>query len=311
MPLSPLLLPTASSTSAGANPRVHSGHLRFFAIAMVLALTFSLFSTVGITPAHAVNAPDRTQITVLHPIAGEDSTPNSRQPRPALSLSKLYLGYWVLRSGAPEDRAQVTHMLRFSDDNIASRLDARYPQAIDDIAREFGLASTRRNGYWGNSATSSYDVARFLQAIYGRPDAAPLFEGMRGVAPRAADGYPQNFGTSHLPGIRGTKFGWADNGGIHASASYSAEGVFVAAITFGSAAAHTEDIVNNVRLNPVIPGLGVPANPNQSAPPAQRAPRIVIPAVPGVPGSSQSREIPLPQMPPLPQIPSIPQSSQL
>lgn len=71
---------------------------------------------------------------------------------------------------------------------------------------------------------------------------------MRNAAPIAADGYRQNFGTATLPGMEGTKFGWADNRNIHASVSFG-HGFTVAANTYGNAGDHTAD-VQRVDLGP-------------------------------------------------------------
>ena len=188
---------------------------------------------------HAV--PARTQITVRHDSGATVSTANSHESRPALSLSKLYLGYWVLKYGAPADKARVEHMIRVSDDNVATDLDRRYPQAIPSIIHEFGLRETHYTGYWGTTTTSTEDVARFTSRIQRDPIAAPIRTGMATAAPVAADGYRQDFGTSRIPGVIGTKFGWSDNRRIHASVS-TAPGFTVAANTYGDAGTHTADV---------------------------------------------------------------------
>ena len=99
-------------------------------------------------------------------------SPDLDAPRPSLSLAKLYLGYWVAYHGAPGDQAKVEQMIRFSDDAIASALDVRYPQAIDEIARDFGLTATVRHGRWGATTTSAHDVARFIHEIQPDPVAS-------------------------------------------------------------------------------------------------------------------------------------------
>ena len=98
---------------------------------LVTALSFVTIpaaQAVTLDP-HAV--PARTQITVRHDSGATVSTANAHESRPALSLSKLYLGYWVLKYGAPADKARVEHMIRVSDDNVAtdgSPLPAGHPQ---------------------------------------------------------------------------------------------------------------------------------------------------------------------------------------
>ena len=73
--------------------------------------------------------------------------------------------------------------------------------------------------------------------------------GMATAAPVAADGYRQDFGTSRIPGVIGTKFGWSDNRRIHASVSTAPE-FTVAANTYGDAATHTADVTHAVHNAP-------------------------------------------------------------
>ena len=72
---------------------------------------------------------------------------------------------------------------------------------------------------------------------------------MANAAPVAADGYRQDFGTSRIPGVIGTKFGWSDNRRIHASVS-TAPGFTVAANTYGDATTHTADVTRAVHNAP-------------------------------------------------------------
>ena len=228
----------------------------------LFAIMVALVTVLGLaTPAQAQSVgdvPPRTQF-IIQPQGGPAvGTGNAQEARPALSLSKLYLGYWVLYHGSAADKAQVYEMIRVSHDGIASTLDARYPQAIDAIARDFGLSATSRNGYWGSSSTSAADVARFVSEIRYDPVAAPLLDGMYHAAPVAADGYHQNFGTAVLPGAHGTKFGWSNNRDIHSSVTLG-DGWVAAANTYGSAATHTGDIA----------GLGFLVAPDVPAAPAE------------------------------------------
>ncbi|MBC3186646.1 hypothetical protein H7347_08720 [Corynebacterium sp. zg-331] len=227
--------------------------LRALAAAGVLLACAPAAQALTIEPAFV---PARTQMTLN--IAGRPAiaTANASESRPALSLSKLYLGYWVLAHGAPEDAARVENMIRYSEDATASALESRYPQAIPEVIAQFGLADTRHNGFWGNTTTSTNDVTSFLQAIRHDPVAQPLFEGMRTAAPRGADGYPQDYGTSRVPGVLGTKFGWADDHTVHATASYG-PGFSLAANTYGSRDQHTQDVMGAVV--PDAPAL--PATP--------------------------------------------------
>ncbi len=201
--------------------------------------------------------PGRTQVTLRYQDGGVVATHNSGESRPALSLSKLYLGYWVLKYGAPEDKGRVEEMIRVSHDGIASSLDAKYPQAIPGIIGEYRLGQTHYNGFWGNTTTSTDDVTRFLAAIVGDPAAEPLLRGMRNAAPVAADGYRQDFGTARIPGVTGTKFGWADDRTVHASASFG-NGYTIAANTYGSPATLTQDVLGAIRVT-LDTGLVPPA----------------------------------------------------
>lgn len=213
----------------------------------ILAIAAALAVSVGLAVAPAASAqdlgavPGRTQVAIQYTDGTRAGTANAHESRPALSLSKLYLGYWVLKYGAPEDKAQVFEMIRVSHDGIASNLDARYPQAIPAIIRDYQLGDTRYNGGWGRSNTSVADVAGFVSAIRNDPAAAPLLAGMYQSAPVAADGYPQNYGTATLPGAQGTKFGWSDNHDVNATVSIGDNWV-IAANTFGSAQTLTLDV---------------------------------------------------------------------
>ena len=81
---------------------------------------------------------------------------------------------------------------------------------------------------------------------------------MATAAPVAADGYRQDFGTSHIPGVWGTKFGWSDDRTIHASVS-TGHGFTVAANTYGDAQTHTADVTHgsgNVRFGGSSEAIG-------------------------------------------------------
>ena len=103
---------------------------------LVTALSFVTIPAAQAVSLDPHSVPERTQITVRHDSGATVSTANSHESRPALSLSKLYLGYWVLKYGSAADKAQVENMIRYSDDNVASDLDRRYPQAIPSIIQE-------------------------------------------------------------------------------------------------------------------------------------------------------------------------------
>lgn len=231
------------------------------------ALALTLTATLVAAPAaqaltfDPAKVPPRTQMTVRYADGNVASTPNSHESRPALSLVKLYLGMWLLKYGAPEDKARAEHMIRFSEDGAASDLERKYPQAIPGIISEYQLGETHHNGYWGQTTTSTEDLARFLGAISTDPVAAPIMKGMNTAAPAASDGYRQDFGTAQIPGILGTKFGWSDDRQVHATASFG-PGYTVAANTYGSPGDLTADVLGAVDVS------APPAVPAPPAPPA-------------------------------------------
>lgn len=217
-------------------------------VTLCCALCFALCLTAQ--PAHAYHVDpaygrDRTALAVVHPDGRVSMSPEAEEARPALSLSKLYLGYYVLYNGTKAEKRQVKEMIVSSDDAIASRLDAAYPEAISTIAEDFDLATTERNGYWGKTTTSARDVATFIAEIIWDPRAEPLFDGMADQDAIAADGFIQGFGTARLDRVKGSKMGWSDAGET-ATASVSwgeiGDDVWaVAALTLGSAYENTVD----------------------------------------------------------------------
>lgn len=230
------------------------------------ALAFT--TVISVSPAHALTlrhegTNPRSSLALVHHGGSTEVSFNGYEGRPALSLSKLYLGYWVLYHGAPHHKAMVEQMIRYSDDNIATMLDRAYPQAIDAIAHDFGLRATRRNGHWGNASTSAADAARFVNAIRTDPVAAPIMRGMEHAAPVAADGFPQNYGTSRLPGVQGTKFGWSDDRRSATGTVSYGPGFAVSVLTYGDAAANTADALYGIlpTPEPVHVAVAMPAGP--------------------------------------------------
>lgn len=250
-----------------------------------LALVLALAAIVGIAPAAQAmdvrpgSQGGRTAVAVYHPNGAWTGSPDAHQQRRALSLSKLYLGYWVLRYGAPHEKAQVERMIAVSSDSIAGTLDRAHPQAIDAVARQFGLANTYRNGRWGATRTSAYDVAKFVSMIKSDPVAQPIIRGMRYAAPVAQDGFRQDYGTSRLPGAEGTKYGWAgDRRSATATVSFG-PGWVAAALTYGDAAANTHDALRWIgpEVGPVMSSAGpfrAPAAPLRDVLPPQIPPHI-------------------------------------
>lgn len=188
---------------------------------------------------------ERTALAVVHPDGRISMSPHAEEARPALSLAKLFLGYWVLYHGTKQEKAQVREMVATSNDAIAGQLDAKYPHAIDEIADDFDLNQTARGDKWGNTQTSARDMATFIAEILWDPTAKPLLEGMEKQSAVAADGFIQGFGTARLGDITGSKMGWSDDRtGATGSVSYGKSGddtFAVAALTLGSAYQNTVD----------------------------------------------------------------------
>lgn len=226
-------------------------------ITITITTLFLLASTIIPAAATSVDiaaAPAHTQITLIKDNGEITETPGAHESQPSLSISKIYLGYWVLQHGAVEDKALVYEMIRSSHDGIPSNLDRKYNRAIPDTINQFGLKETHYRGRWGNITTSVHDMAKFIQATRRDPIARPMIDGMRSPAATAADGCPQNFGTATLPGIEGTKFGWSDKRDIHATVSFGSNYV-VAAHTHGPAQLHTDDVRRAIHTDTAAPGV--------------------------------------------------------
>lgn len=236
---------------------------RLMAAISVLLTVMGLVSAV---PANAIELadaiPERTQIVIVYDDGTIVASENADESRPALSLAKLYLGYYVLEEGDEEDAALVYDMIRYSQDSTADYLESIYPEAIEEIVDEFDLRDTDWAGYWGNSTTSMLDMAEFVSKVNDDPTAAPLIDGMANTAEEAADGYAQDFGTITLPDMLGTKLGWSDNLDVHASVSIGSDFV-VAANTYGDADTLTEDVQDY--LSEDSPEVTTPAIANSYA----------------------------------------------
>ncbi|MBO0853450.1 MAG: hypothetical protein J2P18_06750 [Nocardia sp.] len=194
-----------------------------------------------------VNLPvnPRTSFAVVSVVPGvSTATPNADEPRPALSIIKLYLVDFALRhgDGSPGDKALAQSAIQLSDNNAANALDNKYPQAIGATAGEFHLTHTWRAGFWGNSTTSARDTASFLSAKEITDPGSPILGWMATAAPVAADGTAQNWGTAHIPAMMGTKWGWADDRvSLVASASFG-PGFATAAFTNGGPGDENADL---------------------------------------------------------------------
>lgn len=224
--------------------------LRAVALAMGALLAVTLPASATATPAAADNltrVPERTAITVIDLRTGTFTrTPNASEPRPDMSMVKLYIADYVLRRGdrSPTDLDLAEQMIRFSDDGAASQLESKYPTAIDAIADEFRLSGTTAGPQWGFSFTSTDDVANFLSAKLRSDRGSPIFGWMAAADRVANDGTIQDWGTSTLPAVTGSKWGWSDMGSpMVASASFGPDFV-VAAHTYGPGAEQTADIAD-------------------------------------------------------------------
>ncbi|WP_227979828.1 hypothetical protein [Nocardia spumae] len=190
----------------------------------------------------------RTSFAIVSLVPGIDSgTANSDEPRPALSIIKLYLVDYVLRYGdrSASDRQLAQRAIQLSDSDAASALDSKYPGAIDATAAEFGSTATRRGSFWGDSYTSASDVAGFLVAKELSDPGSPMLVWMATASPIAADGTAQNWGTARMPAVIGSKWGWSDDPVSPVSAVASASfgpGFATAAFTNGDADDENADL---------------------------------------------------------------------
>ncbi|MFE6864732.1 hypothetical protein [Nocardia sp. NPDC057668] len=196
-----------------------------------------------------VEVPPRTSISVRSVVPGVQwGTANERESRGGLSIVKLYMADYALRhgDGSEEDKRLGERMIRYSDDGAADAMAAKYPQAIDAVAAEYQLSATQGSGGWAVSSTSTADVSDFLAAKMRSDPESPVLTWMSEASPVAADGTVQDWGTSRLPQVQGSKWGWADVGVPEvASASYG-PGFTVSAHTYGTADEQTEDVLGAV-----------------------------------------------------------------
>ncbi|MEU3474321.1 hypothetical protein [Rhodococcus sp. NPDC006774] len=230
------------------------------------------------TPGDLSDVPARTSLSYEHiPTGTYVGSADDNSARPGLSTVKLYMADYVVRfgDGSPRDLDLAARMVQVSDDGAASTLDNKYPQAISATAAEYGLTSTSRGGFWGNSSTSTADTVRFLAAKKRTDPASPVLAWMNTAAPVARDGMVQDWGTEQLPGVTGTKWGWADDrSSVVASASIGDDFV-IASNTYGPTRSNTDD---------VMAGLG---GIELTAPPTA----IAVPNLPVIPGLPSVEEL--------------------
>ncbi|MGB3770546.1 MAG: hypothetical protein WBA00_05360 [Rhodococcus sp. (in: high G+C Gram-positive bacteria)] len=214
--------------------------------AAVIALAAPANAAPLPAPGDFDGVPARTSLSYTSSATGVHvGTPNENEPRPGLSTVKLYLADYVLRRGdsSPEDLGLAARMIEVSDDWAASQLDAKYPEAIDAIAAEYGLTATDRGGFWGSSSTSTADTVRFLDAKQRTDPSSPVLAWMTTAAPVAADGTVQDWGTGQLGAAYGTKWGWADDGSSVVASASIGDGFTIASNTYGGPGTQTEDVL--------------------------------------------------------------------
>ena len=183
------------------------------------------------------------QVSYVHvPTGYRVDSGNVDEIRTCLSICKIYIADHVFREGTAAQKKQATEMIRTSDDGITTRLYRAFPESIDEVAERYGLPGTAGMRTWGKSVTTTHDVATFLAAKVAKGDFDdPVLAAMADSAPFGSDGYPQDFGTAVLPGVIGTKWGWADiHDSMNASSSYGDDFV-ISLNVIGDADATTEE----------------------------------------------------------------------
>ncbi|MDO5512438.1 hypothetical protein [Corynebacterium sp.] len=158
-------------------------------------------------------------------------TATERFARPALSLIKLYIAEYVIEHGTLAEQYEAITMISSSSDRAAGQLYRKYPDSITEVAEKYGLQSTRAADRWGFSVTSTWDAVNFIAQLMEDDPTHPILVAMAEATPIAADGYGQDFGTSVLPGVIGTKWGWSDKRDLHSSVSFGENFVVAAAVT--------------------------------------------------------------------------------
>lgn len=164
-------------------------------------------------------------------------------PRPALSLIKLYIATYVIEQGEYEDKYEALGMIASSSDKSAEELFKKYPDSIDKIAKEYDLESTKAGETWGYSETSTYDVASFISQLIKRDETHPVLVAMSHADPVSEDGYDQDYGTAKLSNVVGSKWGWSNDKSINSSVSFGKN--FVAAASINGSADDLTDYVKS------------------------------------------------------------------
>lgn len=173
------------------------------------------------------------------------ATANERESRPALSLIKLYIAEYVVENGKPEEQFEALDMVANSSDESAEELYEKYPDSIEDVAERYSLKSTQPDKRWGYSTTSTFDVASFIAQLMDKDPLHPVLVAMSHSDRFAEDGYAQDYGTSQLENVVGTKFGWSNEHDMHSTVSFGHDFV-VAANYYGDADDLTDFVTDHV-----------------------------------------------------------------
>jgi hypothetical protein len=214
-------------------------------LAAAAVLVFAAPAAADAGADESWGVPSRTAFSFRSTIPGVGwGTANEYETRTGLSLVKLYIVEYALRrgDGSAADLALAERMIRYSDDSAADVLGAKYPQAIDAIAAEYGLTGTKAGPAWGMSYTSTADVTSFLAAKHRTDPGSPIFGWMAASGAQAADGTAQDWGTARLPGVEGTKWGWSDSGPLEVASASFGQGFAVAAHTRGTPEDQSADV---------------------------------------------------------------------
>ena len=198
-------------------------------------------------PAAADAFPDQPgQLTYVRLSDGMHmATANERASRPALSLIKLYIAEYVVENGEPEEQFEALDMVANSSDESAEELYGKYPGSIEDVAERYSLKSTQPDKRWGYSTTSTFDVASFIAQLMDKDPLHPVLVAMSHSDRFAEDGYAQDYGTSRLDDVVGTKFGWSNEHDMHSTVSFGHDFV-VAANYYGDADDLTDFVTDHV-----------------------------------------------------------------
>ena len=212
------------------------------------------------------------QVSYVHvPTGYRVDSGNVDEIRTCLSICKIYIADHVFREGTTAQKKQATEMIRTSDDGITTRLYRAFPESIDEVAERYDLPGTAGMRTWGKSVTTTHDVATFLAAKVAKGDFDdPVLAAMADSAPFGSDGYPQDFGTAVLPGVIGTKWGWADiHDSMNASSSYGDD--FVISLNVIGDADATTEVAEE--LFTVVPSANIAEVDGQLVSTAKQLPR--------------------------------------